>query len=285
MLYVDSTVFSINKIDKIRKTIMPIGYSLHIGLNKIDPRHYAGSAGRLNSSESDALSMQALAKSMGFTDKILLTNEAVRERVIHLIADASQKLLDDDLFFISYSGHGGLLPNLNNDPEPVGYDQTWCLFDGQLVDDELKQLWVSFKPGVRILAVSDSCFSGTMLHFHSTGLKNSKILPPAVLKETYLRNQAFYDKILARPNVPGERINASVLLLASCLDNQESLDGPFNSVFTHHLLNVWNNGTFTGNYKAFINEISRSTPSSQIPQLKEEGLPNISFLNSPPFKI
>ncbi len=264
---------------------MSVGYSLHIGLNRIEPIHYAGSAGRLRGSESDALAMQSIAKSMGFVDKILVTKDAIRERVINLITDASRKLLPGDFFFISYSGHGGLLPNLNNDPEPVGYDQTWCLFDAQLVDDELKYFWASFKPGVRILVVTDSCFSGTLLKFHIESVKNSKILPPTVLKETYSRNQNFYDRILTQPNVPDERINANVLLLASCRDNQESLDGPFNSVFTEQLLNVWNTGSFIGTYQTFIDEISRSTPSTQIPQLKGAGIPNIIFLNSQPFKI
>jgi hypothetical protein len=175
---------------------MSVGYSLHIGLNRIDPSHYAGSAGRLRGSESDALAMQSIAKSMGFVDKILLTKDAIRERVINLIIDASRKLLNGDFFLVSYSGHGGLLPNLNNDPEPVGYDQTWCLFDAQLVDDELKFLWSSFKPGVRILVVTDSCFSGTILKFHIESVRHSKILPPTVLKETYSRNQNFYDRIL-----------------------------------------------------------------------------------------
>lgn len=264
---------------------MPLGYSLHIGLNKIDPNHYAGSAGRLRGSESDALAMQSIAKSMGFVDKILLTKDAIRERVINLITDASKKMLMGDFFLISYSGHGGLLPNLNNDLESVGYDQTWCLFDAQLVDDELKYLWASFKPGVKILVVTDSCFSGSLLKFHLESVKRSKILPPTVLKETYSRNQNFYDIILKEPNVPDGQINASVLLLASCRDDQESLDGSFNSVFTEQLLNVWNNGSFNGTYQTFIDEISKFTPLTQIPQLKGAGTPDKIFLNSQPFKI
>ncbi len=41
-------------------------------------------------------------------------------------------------------------------------DETWVCYDRQLVDDELYELWGKFKSGVRILALSDSCHSGTV---------------------------------------------------------------------------------------------------------------------------
>jgi hypothetical protein len=46
---------------------MPIGASLHIGLNAVDPKHYSGWDGQLTACEFDANDMQALAKSQGFT--------------------------------------------------------------------------------------------------------------------------------------------------------------------------------------------------------------------------
>ena len=41
-------------------------------------------------------------------------------------------------------------------------DETWVLYDRQLLDDELYDLWCRFAPGVRILMISDSCHSGTV---------------------------------------------------------------------------------------------------------------------------
>lgn len=44
---------------------------------------------------------------------------------------------------LSYSGHGGQLPDLNGD-ESDGRDETWCFFDGELVDDELYNSFSQF---------------------------------------------------------------------------------------------------------------------------------------------
>jgi hypothetical protein len=55
----------------------------------------------------------------------------------------------------------GTLPDLNGDEEDFT-DETWCLFDGQIVDDELYSLYAKFAKGVRILIFSDSCHSGTV---------------------------------------------------------------------------------------------------------------------------
>lgn len=264
---------------------MAIGLSLHIGIKKINPEHYAGSSGMLDGTEADARAMHALASNQGFTGKPVLTTEATRQKVISEIRAAASNLKGGDIFFISYSGHGGLLPNLNRDPESEGNDQSWCLFDGQLCDDELKNLWAGFKPGVRVLVISDSCFSGTILKFHGMVHNKAKILPTTILKQTYLNNKAFYDDILTRPNTPDNQIQASVLLLSSCTDNQQSLDGPFNSVFTEELINVWANGNFTGDYNVFASAIEDHTPSSQTPQIKVAGVPNNAFLNSKPFTI
>lgn len=41
-------------------------------------------------------------------------------------------------------------------------DETWVLYDRQLVDDELYKIWSKFKPLVRILVFSDSCHNGTV---------------------------------------------------------------------------------------------------------------------------
>lgn len=138
------------------------GYALAIGLNAVDPGHYAGWAGKLNGCEPDALNMASIASTRGLNAETLLTASATRNAVLGKLGALAGKLKSGDLLVVSYSGHGGQIPDQNGD-EDDGLDETWCLYDGELLDDELHQAWSKFQSGVRILALSDSCHSGTVL--------------------------------------------------------------------------------------------------------------------------
>ena len=143
---------------------MAQGVSIHIGLNHVDPKHYQGWDGALNACVADAKDMCALAKKKGFTGNTLLLNEqATAAAVTAALQDASKKLGKGDILFLTYSGHGGQVRDTNADEKDNDrMDETWVLFDREFVDDELYNLWSKFKPGVRILVLSDSCHSGTV---------------------------------------------------------------------------------------------------------------------------
>ena len=64
---------------------MAKGVSLHIGLNRVDPGHYAGWTGEFGACEADAASMQAIAKGVGYATRALLTDAATRARVSEAI--------------------------------------------------------------------------------------------------------------------------------------------------------------------------------------------------------
>src|SRR5688572_3746067 len=141
---------------------MAKGISLNIGVNNVDPAHYAGWDGQLMACENDAEDMAEIAKSKDFQVTKILTQEATVENVVKNISDAANKLESGDLFLLTYSGHGGQLEDKNKD-EPDFIDETWCLYDRQFVDDELNQCLSKFKEGVRIFSLSDSCHSGTVV--------------------------------------------------------------------------------------------------------------------------
>ncbi|HQX76362.1 MAG TPA: caspase family protein, partial [Thermoflexales bacterium] len=140
---------------------MANGISIHIGLNSVDPAQYAGWDGKLAACEFDAKDMQALADKQGYKTTLLLTKDATSARVIEAISAAARDLKSGDQLLLTYSGHGGQLPDKNGD-EPDDLDETWVLYDRQIVDDELYALWSKFKKGVSVLMLSDSCHSGTV---------------------------------------------------------------------------------------------------------------------------
>ncbi len=146
---------------------MPRGISINIGINRLSD-HYGNSFDILNSSENDARNMASLAKSQGFkpADIKLKIGKPTAKEVIDEIKKASTTLTNvGDLLLVTYSGHGNRVDDINSQrmmelEEFSGFDQTWCLYDRQVIDDELAELWSLFNKGVRILFISDSCYSG-----------------------------------------------------------------------------------------------------------------------------
>ena len=276
---------------------MAIGKALTIGLNSVDPKHYEGWDGELFACENDARDMADLAQSQGFEVETLLTKKATRKNVLERLKKAAGALKAGDFFLLTYSGHGGQLPDQNSD-EPDALDETWCLFDGELVDDELYSMWSKFAPGVRILVFSDSCYSGTvikealnqpirMLRASMGRTCRIRSMPREVAGRTYRANRTFYDPILKDAKLREDRnlIKASIILISGCQENQESEDGEQNGLFTGTLLRVWHEGKFKGSLKQFHQKIKERLPAYQSPNYFLVGASNQAFENQQPFTI
>lgn len=267
---------------------MTKGISLHIGLNYVNPDHYNGWDGKLSAPEFDANDMQQICKTQGFETEVLLRSDATISNVVNFIRRASENLDSNDIFCLTYSGHGGQLPDQNFD-EDDGMDETWCLFDGQLIDDTLANLWTHFRSGVRILVISDSCHSGTVTKLMAYNKikyteHTPKFMPNEVAVSTYLNNKKFYDELLLEPKLQTP-IQASVKLISGCQDNQYSYDGAFNGQFTARLKRIWNGGNFSGNYNKFHKDILNLLPAHQSPNYYNVGSINELFNNQKPFTI
>jgi hypothetical protein len=339
----------------------PQGHALAIGLNRVDPAHYGGWDGQLWGCEPDAKDMRKIAADQGFQSTTLLTEQATRRQVLDKLADLAGKLKSGDLLVVSYSGHGGQVPDTNGD-ESDGLDETWCLYDGQLIDDELYGAWKQFKEGVRILVFCDSCHSGTAIKvtradlespsperreqlqkeslahrvpkhvdrgavFESRAFRNAveerpdlrtrverlprssaapdepavplpvededivvcRAMPYNAMWETYQQNQADYDKWgKAAPKETNEDVVAAVILIAGCEDPQFSADLGHHGLFTWELLQVWDNGNFTGDYEKFRDEIkSRVVQENpdQEPFLFTVGHATAAFVQQQPYSV
>lgn len=153
---------------------MAKGISLHVGLNYIDKMIY-GSDGALKGCVNDAKAMQAVAKSLGFESQLILNEEATYTNIRNAIVKASHELVSGDTFFLTIACHGSQIPSLSgSDDEVDGLDETWVLFDRQLIDDELYDFLGQFREKVQIIVLSDSCHSGTMLRPLSSLLKSQE---------------------------------------------------------------------------------------------------------------
>jgi hypothetical protein len=271
---------------------MPLGISIHIGLNEVDKKHY-GTKAKLPYCLNDAETMYDLASSLGFESVKLLNEKAKSTDLLWVLDNAATELVSGDILFLSFSGHGCQFQDLNGDEEDH-YDEAWALYDRILIDDELSLALARFKQGTRILVVSDSCHAGTITKsFNEITPMDSEEYMKSLKQEAnmiYRRNKNRYDAILKSisPNVRNE-IAASVILLAGCQDKQtaqaQAPDGIKYSLFTYHLLKTWNYGTFEGNYRKFSEIIGMNMPKTQTPNYFFSGYPHRFFQNQKPFTI
>jgi hypothetical protein len=290
----------------------PTALSVHIGLNAVSAAHYEGWSGELMACEFDATDLAAIAKTAGMSSTVLLTKKATRANALAAVRSASKTLKSGDLLFITYSGHGGQIPDVTGE-EDDKLDETWCLYDGQLIDDEVYLELSRFAAGVRVLVLSDSCHSGSVVRAMpqpgTTPAGRSKMMPPAVASRTYRDHKAFYDKLqrdvvkasgkastpdpdtaLAQVAASKRRIaianecRASVILVSGCQDSQTSMDGDHNGAFTEQLLRVWNHGKYVGNYAKFYAAIKAQMPPTQVPNLFTLG-PVADFVTQQPFSV
>jgi metacaspase-1 len=281
---------------------VPQAISIHVGLNEVDPAHYQGWNGKLVACEFDANDMEKLARGRGFKTHKLLTKSATAKALTSALEEAADKLDDGDMLLTTYSGHGGQVPDANGD-EQDRMDETWVLYDRQLVDDELYALLGKLKPGVRVAIFSDSCHSGTVARGmvdligparvaepvnggNGSGAPRVKGMPDEVVRSTYDANKEMYDEIQkSLPPFDMANIGASVILTSGCQDNQTSLDGDKNGLFTQTLLKVWADGEFKSSYRTFWKHIARDMPPWQSPNLFIVGTPNQTFARQTPFTV
>jgi metacaspase-1 len=274
--------------------------SLHLGLNAVDAHVYKGWSGPLQGCENDARAMQAIADAQGFTSRLLLGANATCPNLLATMDRAAAELAADDLLLLTYSGHGASLPDRSGD-EPDQRDEAWCLHDGLLIDDEIHHRLCMFAAGVRVLVVSDSCFSGSVTRDDQTKPTTARVCRPAALRNG---SAATPDR-----RAPGARVRAvlranadeyaarkaavaatqalepaaGIILLAACEDRQTAHDGELHGLFTAALLATWNGGAFAGGHDAFIAEIRTRVGAAQTPTLFPVGAVEPAFLATRPF--
>jgi metacaspase-1 len=268
---------------------MSKGISLHIGINEVD-KYYYYNLPPLRSAENDAKAMEQIASECQYITSHLFSKDALKSEVFRRIIEIRASANPGDIFLLTYSGHGSRIPDTNYD-ETGEYDQSWCLFDTEILDDEINRLLISFNKDVRILVISDSCYSGTIIKKFSglsvsQEIRQEKSVPASIQDRIIKENRQYFSSVqkYARASLKSEE-HPCILLLSASQDNSRAYGGDRISVFTQALIDVWNQGKFSGNYRDFLDEINKKTFNLQIPNLMIEGREDIHFLSEIPFSI
>jgi metacaspase-1 len=267
--------------------------SIHIGVN--DPQGQCAGQPRLRHSEATAWRMAELANRAGYDSLLVLRGpEATCQAVDDALAGAARTLAAGDILFISFSGHGARVRDLDWDDEPDGWDEAWCLHDGILLDDKLAGFWRLFEPGVRILVVAENCFGGGSLRGRREGgagdggvadAPRVRRPPPSPRRGPLQGVEAAPAPTASCIGAPldADGIRASLLLLAASCEHRPAEDG----VYAKHLLDIWNNGAFPGSFcelhrKLRARLLGRGAPEPQILML---GAPDLRFPLEPAFHL
>lgn len=262
---------------------MPNSISIHIGVNAPGAACHCEPA-PLNTCEEAARQMTELAKSKGFNAlPPILGKDATPQRVLAELKAACKKLTQaDDILLVTFSGHGCRLKDLNGDE---ALDEAWCLFEELLVDDDLLPLWVEFAAGVRIVLISESCYSGgvAMAPLLEEKLNHLRARTPAEVVSNVNKDPP---PECTAPRRRADEFQASLLLLASAREEQTSSEG----FFTKALLEVvakWEEAEVEGTWCQLWAEIGKivGPPTGKLPHIRLLGADRPGFAFETAFEI
>jgi len=270
-------------------------FAISIGVTYTDYDHYGESLTPLPSCTTDAKYIHEFGKIFNYDySTLLLNNQATVANVKNEIIHCSEIAKPGDLVFIFYSGHGSFLVDTNLD-EPTGMDQTWCLYDRQIIDDEFRHLWKKFDKGVNILLILDSCHSGTAFKSVKNQALNTfeldytrmvKSISDNNTNAIFQNNKDLYKPIMNQPFVQEHEVKCSVLGISACQDDEEALAGPYLSLFTRLLITTLSTESHKiNNYNDLVQLITaKSQNLEQItPNMSDFGRSSDFFSSNKPF--
>jgi metacaspase-1 len=264
---------------------MARGVAIHIGLNRVDPDAYAGWDGALDACENDALSMRDITSSLGYEVQHILSEDATVGAVFGVIQEAAASLTAGDICVITYAGHGGQFEDLSAD-EPDRLDETWLLFDREVLDDEIRVVLSAFNADVRVVVLSDSCHSGSVVRKMPGRTVRARGTPPVIQRAVLATHHDLYEAIRAEtPAREDITVDASVILISGCQDDEPSMEVDGHGVFTAALLEIWNGGSFRGDYPELHHAILGRMPPDQNPNYLTIGSASASFERQVPFTV
>lgn len=184
---------------------------------------------------------------VNFKLKTLLDRQATRAGVIEGFTHF-EGAGAEDICLIYYSGHGAQMPAPKEfwDQETDRKCETWVLYDSRatggsdLADKEISYLLATHAKGAgQVLAISDSCHSGTITR---TAKMVPRMAPDAnanVRFEDFLGHESYrIEGVYRHPPVRDH------VTLSACRPEQLAMEMPINGtpqgIFTHHLLATMN---------------------------------------------
>lgn len=225
-----------------------------IGIN-----NYPGMSNDLKGCVNDANDWAELLTEFGFDTRVLLDGQGTRENIKAALRDLVSSLAPGDYGVFTYSGHGTYNRDTSED-EPDSYDEALYVYDGILLDDELREILDDLQPQASLTFISDSCFSGTV-----TRVMDAK---------SHYAKPRFMPVLGYSPLIPVKgRFLAEVemleLLLSGCSDSEYSYDayinGRYNGAMSRYAIDAIRADP-EATFEEFYSVLRQTLPSQEYPQ-------------------
>lgn len=128
-------------------------YAICIGINEYDQAVY-GAGSNLHQCVRDAYAMRLLLVNRGFSVEMMMDAYATVDKITEALREYAKMINPGDTLVITQSSHGTYL-DLPMMKRATGL----CMHDSVWWDWEQAGVWKSFKEGVKIVRIMDSCFS------------------------------------------------------------------------------------------------------------------------------
>jgi hypothetical protein len=223
-----------------------------VGIN-----NYPGIFNDLKGCVNDARDWSALLQGLGFDVSLILDSQATKANVKATLQGLVNATGAGDIAVFTYSGHGTQVVESGGD-EGDPYDEAICLYDGNVIDDELRLILQGLQPQATLLVISDSCFSGSVTRI-APDPAIPRFIPPAVPTSGRSARRPF---LLPEGGMPE-------ILLSGCSDSEYSYDAEFNGrpngAMTAMALQVIRQNP-GATYREFHAALRTLLPSNQYPQ-------------------
>lgn len=252
---------------------MSKGIAIHIGVNS--PGNCTCPHDQLRRCVSVAQAMAEFTADR-FTQLGSFQGRANTNDVMNAIKQAKGQLPSDGTLLLTFAGHGCQVADLSKPPELDLYDESWCLSDHELIDDEIDKLLADFTKDQRIVIISESCHSGGIVALfmemvdhvfpfargfvHAAGRAGGNLRKKFTVSSPHKPVPDVWDIEIKRTPPPG--VKAHVLLLAACRERQTSEDG----LFTRTLLDLMKGADPPQSYAALIHRAHRIIAPSHADQ-------------------
>jgi len=223
-----------------------------VGIN-----NYPGIFNDLKGCVNDAKDWSTLFQALGFETSLILDAQATKANVKAALRGLIEATNAGDVAVFTYSGHGTQVSDKNSD-EGDPYDEAVYLYDGTVIDDDLRAILNGIHPQATLVIISDSCFSGSVTRIAPEPAL-PRFIPPTVSTVNKMARRSFLVPESGMPEI----------LISGCSDSEYSYDAEFNgrpngAMTAYAIQVIKQNPNIT--YREFYSSLRALLPSNDYPQ-------------------